>query len=438
MTTLPPPSAEALADLAVDLRRRITERSVVNAGSIDQQPPDELATAMVAVQAAAEELHVAEEEIRTQRDQLAEARRGRRSQERWRDALWHALPVPVLLTDLSGTLREVNGHAAALLGVAPYPLARVPLVRYVPVPDRSAVRNALSDLGRGRAAAPVTVRLGATKGAPPMVTLVAVPDGPLPADDGPLVRWVALPTGTVPEAGSVWLAVTAALLDPTASAGADGQDINRLLLRLAVGVTQLIPGADAATITLGSPDAATHFAADGLSAGTADAGQSTAGEGPTFEAYRTGRRCHAPDLRAARQWPRLAGRADGGGPRDVLAIPIHDPDGATIGVLTGYAGAANTFDQQAVESGDWLAIIASALLRDARDRQRLNALVHQLERALASRSVIERARGVVMTRCDVDAEAALGILTTMSNTENAKMVDVARRVLESRSPRGAD
>jgi hypothetical protein len=346
--------------------------------------------------------------------------------------LWDTLPVPVLLTDLAGTVIGGNGDAAALLGTHVEALPRTPLTRYLPVEGRRAVRDALSDLRRGVPTSRATVRWGPSGRPGRSVTLLAMPDGPPDGAGALLVRWVAFPVGPELAAGSEWLVATATLLD----AAMIGTDRDQLLHQAVVQVTQLVPGADGATVILGSPDRVTNFAASSNQAQTGAGAQAISGEGPTSESYRTGLRCHGPDLQAEKRWPRLARLSDRGGAREVLAEPIADPDGTVVGVLTLYAGAAHTFDPAALEIAGWMATMLAALLRTTGERDRLLALVGQLEQALITRGVVEQAKGVLTVVCDVDADGALAILTRISNRENLRLVDVAKRVLETRGLTG--
>jgi hypothetical protein len=327
-----------------------------------------------------------------------------------------------------GTLTWANGGAMALLGIHAEALPRTPLSRYMPVADRRAVRDIISDLRRGMSTSQATVCLGPSGHPGRMVALLAMPDTPSGAEGAMHVRWVAFPVGLEPAAGAEWLAATATLLE-TATIGTDA---NRLLQQVAVQATRLVPGADGATVVLGSPDHATELASSSSFVQTGDGAQAIAGEGPTLQAYRTGLSCHSPDLRAESRWPRLARLSDRGGARDVLAEPIVDADGGLIGVLTLYASVARTFGPADVEIAARMATLSATLLHASRERDRLLALVAQLEQALSSRGVIEQAKGVLMMVCDVDADGALAILTGFSNRENLRLVEVAHRVLETR------
>jgi response regulator NasT len=69
-------------------------------------------------------------------------------------------------------------------------------------------------------------------------------------------------------------------------------------------------------------------------------------------------------------------------------------------------------------------------LRRYRDAAELSEKVDQLETALERRSVIERAKGIVMERHAVDEHAAFGLLREHARSSNRRVLDVARAVVE--------
>jgi AmiR/NasT family two-component response regulator len=64
------------------------------------------------------------------------------------------------------------------------------------------------------------------------------------------------------------------------------------------------------------------------------------------------------------------------------------------------------------------------------------ALAAQLQRALDARTVIERAKGVLIERRDLSAEAAFELLRTAARSSRRRVVDVAADVLAGRAMRG--
>jgi AmiR/NasT family two-component response regulator len=69
-------------------------------------------------------------------------------------------------------------------------------------------------------------------------------------------------------------------------------------------------------------------------------------------------------------------------------------------------------------------------LRRYREAAELSDKVDQLETALERRTVIERAKGIVMERHGIDEQAAFGRLRDHARSSNRRVVDVARAVID--------
>jgi AmiR/NasT family two-component response regulator len=57
-------------------------------------------------------------------------------------------------------------------------------------------------------------------------------------------------------------------------------------------------------------------------------------------------------------------------------------------------------------------------------------MVTNLRQALSSRAVIDQAKGILMARHGIDAEAAFALLSETSQRENVKVRDLAARLTE--------
>jgi AmiR/NasT family two-component response regulator len=69
-------------------------------------------------------------------------------------------------------------------------------------------------------------------------------------------------------------------------------------------------------------------------------------------------------------------------------------------------------------------------LRRYREAAELSDKVGQLETALERRTVIERAKGIVMERHGVDEQAAFELLREHARSSNRRVIDVARAVVD--------
>jgi AmiR/NasT family two-component response regulator len=101
-----------------------------------------------------------------------------------------------------------------------------------------------------------------------------------------------------------------------------------------------------------------------------------------------------------------------------------NPDFVARAAERGIAAEAAPDEAEVVQSA-----IELALRRHA-DMEQLRQKVDQLEGALARRAIIERAKGVLMERHDLDERAAFERLRTHARNNRERVVDVARAVAD--------
>jgi response regulator NasT len=90
----------------------------------------------------------------------------------------------------------------------------------------------------------------------------------------------------------------------------------------------------------------------------------------------------------------------------------------------GIAGLIHSHEPQAVQA------IIEVALRRYREASRLEEKVDQLQSALERRSVIERAKGILMERHNIDDRAAFERLRDHARSSSRRVVEVAQSVLE--------
>jgi GAF domain-containing protein len=231
---------------------------------------------------------------------------------------------------------------------------------------------------------------------------------------------------TIPAEEVVGLA--AALADLSALPAAE-PDPQRLLARMATLVRSAIPGADWVSITVGSPTNPQRLGSDSVEAQDFDGRQVRAGEGPCWDAYRTGTVVVADDVTADPRWPGLARLAQDSDVRSVIAVPVRE-EGATTGALNIYARRTGAVGP----AGQRIAVLAAAavagILRNVAERESMQALAANLERALTSRAEIDQAKGIVMARLGVSADDAFARLVQLSSHLNVKLRDLATLIIE--------
>jgi AmiR/NasT family two-component response regulator len=122
----------------------------------------------------------------------------------------------------------------------------------------------------------------------------------------------------------------------------------------------------------------------------------------------------------------------------LIAEAVETASGPVIAQLRGrddidfVARAAERGIAAFMESNDPREVQASieVTIRRYREAARLNEKVEQLETALERRSVIERAKGILMERHGIDDKAAFQLMRDHARSGNRRVVDVARAVVD--------
>ena len=104
--------------------------------------------------------------------------------------------------------------------------------------------------------------------------------------------------------------------------------------------------------------------------------------------------------------------------------------GDSFGALNLYAAEPRAFTDGHEEDAALFATQASVVLANARAYWAAADLADGLRQAMASRAVIEQAKGKLMASSDATPEEAFAMLVSASQRENVKLRDVARRIVE--------
>ena len=157
--------------------------------------------------------------------------------------------------------------------------------------------------------------------------------------------------------------------------------------------------------------------------------QERAGEGPCVDAFVTGATTLTPDIAADPRWPALRPLMADAGIGSVVGVPLR-LDGTAVGSLDLYTVTARDWTDREVARAEAFAGVLGASLAAAAEIHHRGELVDQLQTALRTRVVIERAIGLVMAREGCDAAAAFGRLRAAARARRRRVVDVARELLE--------
>jgi GAF domain-containing protein len=210
-----------------------------------------------------------------------------------------------------------------------------------------------------------------------------------------------------------------------ARAVAAPRSVEAVLSDVTAAALELIPGAETAGVLLIAKGGKFESLA-----GTSDLPhqldelQMKYNEGPCVEAALDELIVRTDDFREEQRWPRYSEGVVEIGVLSGLSFKLYTSD-RTAGALNLFSFKPNAFDAEAETIGAVLAAHAAAAILASRQGQ-------QLESALSTRDRIGQAKGIVMERYGVDDVRAFDMLRRLSQESNTKLVDIARRVIETR------
>ncbi|MDJ1132683.1 ANTAR domain-containing response regulator [Streptomyces iconiensis] len=158
--------------------------------------------------------------------------------------------------------------------------------------------------------------------------------------------------------------------------------------------------------------------------------QRETGEGPIPTSLRTGRPAGGDDFLYSERWPEYRARALESGLRSSTTLP-YLRDGLVL-TLTVCSFRPYLLDEDVRSSTALLGdLAASVLVRDVRYRAALEE-VEQLDTALRSRPVVDRACGIVMAVTACTDDEAFALLRRLSQRTNHKLYDLAEGIVRTR------
>jgi GAF domain-containing protein len=133
------------------------------------------------------------------------------------------------------------------------------------------------------------------------------------------------------------------------------------------------------------------------------------------------------DISSEPDWGELAQVMLSEGISAALSVPV-ELDGSPIGTLDIYSSDPWEWDDSEVAAAQAYAGVVASLLAAAVTAQVKGRLASQLEAALAHRWLIEQAKGMLMGRERLDAQAAFERLRRTARSSGRRVADVARDV----------
>jgi GAF domain-containing protein len=143
-----------------------------------------------------------------------------------------------------------------------------------------------------------------------------------------------------------------------------------------------------------------------------------------------------PDLGADARFDQIAFMLRSAGIRGALSVPV-EVLGGPIGTLDLFTAIPRAWDDSEVAAAHAYAGVVASLLGAAAKAELKGALADQLQVALDSRGLIERAKGALMERERLDDQEAFTHLRRAARSSGRKLSEVAAEVAAGQPlPRG--
>ena len=214
-------------------------------------------------------------------------------------------------------------------------------------------------------------------------------------------------------------------------------DLDGVLARVADLAGQAVPGAVDVSVTLLRGMVPYTAAFTGHVALDLDTWQYRRGLGPSLAAAIDRMTVRVADTADEPRWPEWGRHAVALGAHSSVSVwlPIQDQ---VTGALNVYGAEAGVFDDESVQLAETFADYAAVAMSNAHLYDTTATLAHHMQAAMASRAVIEQAKGIIMGERRCSAEEAFAILTKVSQNSNRKVRDVAAALVvraQRRAPR---
>ncbi len=170
-------------------------------------------------------------------------------------------------------------------------------------------------------------------------------------------------------------------------------------------------------------------AATDLLVETADAAQYELGQGPCLSAWATVSLRRIDDTATETRWPEWSRAAATAGIASVLSTPVLYRD-RCLGAMKVYAVTARAFSTREEHQLGLLASAAGTLLGAAQGSDAPHRLSASMQQALADRTAVETATGMLMERHATGHDTARRMLIEASRHQNRPLAQIARRVVE--------
>jgi PAS domain S-box-containing protein len=356
----------------------------------------------------------------------AAERRAMLEAQRWA-SLFEAAPDGYLVTDQSGCVSESNHAARQLLGVPAGHLRGESLVDFVVEQHKKTFKSALSKVSERNVVDEFTLSVRSREGVECNVVVRVA----LLNTDSAQILWSLRDVSE-----QYWnrqrvkgLEHNLQLLNDITLLHrflADEHTIDEAVQEIASLAERMAPGSDI-VIILNSTETGNEsklelrYCANEHVASVARTLMG-AGRGPFFDALKSRQMVHTTNLASDERWPGLLVP-----PVSVLSFPLEH-HGDVFGTICFY-GSEKADTPIDLEVAKVLARQSAVLVDNVRSYNDSRLATANLERAMATRSIIEQAKGMIMLSKHVDENTAFDLLRKLSQAENRKLNEIAADVV---------
>jgi len=206
-------------------------------------------------------------------------------------------------------------------------------------------------------------------------------------------------------------------------------NLEELLTSVATFAVRAIPGADGAGLTLLEDNRSDTIVTTHPFVAEVDAIQYGLNQGPCVSAASEARTVRSGSLGADPRWPKFGSRVARLGVHSAVSLPLITSIGV-VGALNVYAHPKNAFSERAAELGEMFAVPAAIAVQNAHVLAQAQRLASQLQYALDTRAVVDRAVGILMSRNGGTELQALNRLRALSQHEHARLPAIAQSIVD--------
>jgi GAF domain-containing protein len=212
------------------------------------------------------------------------------------------------------------------------------------------------------------------------------------------------------------------------------ESLETTLKRVVELSARVVPNSEAGVLLMeGGRPASTAVTSDLVE--QLDSKQRELDDGPCLTALRTGEVVHIEDMASEERWPEFARTALDKGVKSMLCFPLAVRE-ETLGALNLFS-SADDFSTESFDLGSMFAAQSAVSIHNSQLYVNSVKLTEQLNEALASRAVIDQAKGILMEREGLDADSAFEMLRRASQNLNLKVRDIAVQIVDQTHAQGS-